>query len=569
MNKSLNLIPLLVDYSRIKHPVSGIFFDIHTKKGKKLLQNYINHIGGRWTSGECSTENIKEKKESNYDKIKNFMFLNIDTPKINKRIEELKSLEKLENEWTDKINTMLRNYILIADENLLDFDITYYRIIRNNENMLRGDKNEPKPLEGFIKSKMTITKIELNNYFRIYVKPKILSCGSLDLRAIGSITLKEKLEKISNEKNNRYLINDLYMNSEMFPNKNEEYEITGVFLLNLLKKGIHAHIKSNFGEIINDILKDLVLINHNQKFNNFISNGNQVFFTLLLDEEQRNKYIYNHDEPPGFEILGNRKNESVNCGNKDKIHIVYKKEEEAYSIYKFIEYVESDDHGLSEGDEKTNAAGKFELSISALKWIDLLEIDNTLKYSVKWNDYLDIMLSGRANIVLYNLNDSYHTQKAVNHLLDYWNKEGIDEKIGSFSNNLFYNIRISKSLFIGSDDTKTKEEMRDKYNYMKDPIKKDLAKDLLKIYYTIDPLLENEKKYFCSNLERISKKDILCLIKKYNINIDDLCGLNEYSENLYPKSLMSKYIKRDCDYYGYLINDDNIYSKTCYEDNNI
>ena len=81
------------------------------------------------------------------------------------------------------------------------------------------------------------------------------------------------------------------------------------------------------------------------------------------------KYIENKDDG----ILVNRKNESVNCGNNDKIHIVYNKEEEAYSIYKFIEYVERDDHGLSEGDEETSVESNEGLNHS--KWTQEQGID--------------------------------------------------------------------------------------------------------------------------------------------------------------------------------------------------
>jgi hypothetical protein len=352
---------------------------------------------------------------------------------------------------------------------------------------------------------------------------------------------------------------------------------------------------SNFNHL-SDIFKKIhELVNNeyypNNKYdltNTFGEKGGQIFFGLNYNDWGSDKAVkhiqmYEGDESNPDEIkevLGNKKKSAYIYADDDKYHIVYKKEKEAIALYEFDKYINTSLHGFMNG---TNS-GKYMLTGEPLFFIDISQIDENFKKAIKWTEYINFFLAGRGNIVLYiagnpertpgtRPKNSYGNQKAVNHLLNYWISSGIDEEIGDISNNLSYNIRLSKSLFMGSSSTSNKDKLRDLYRIESE---RDNAKKNLLQKYITHPLINTEQNNLCLDgkpKEGITDEIKKCIERQYMFDIDDLCQKRLDTDNNphypdgtdYPKSQMSMYEQYSNTpyYYGYQIENENEYNIPC------
>ena len=134
--------------------------------------------------------------------------------------------------------------------------------------------------------------------------------------------------------------------------------------------------------------------------------------------------------------------------------------------------------------------------------------------------------SGAANIVLYPTkecdSDPRLFERLLNNFIFDWIEIGADE-YGRELNNLYFNQRISKSLYIGygSDSSSKCDELE---NLLKD--------NTIPRRFKMSRNLKKEQDKLCvRNYEKLASYDMLnsCLLDTYNISYSDLCNKDNYS----------------------------------------
>lgn len=147
--------------------------------------------------------------------------------------------------------------------------------------------------------------------------------------------------------------------------------------------------------------------------------------------------------------------------------------------------------------------------------------DEYAKKYLKWN-----CGSTAANIVLY-VNPEYDSkprefERLLNNFIFDWIEIGADE-YGRELNNLYFNQRISKSLYIGyGSDSNSK--CRELENLLKD--------NTIPRRFKMSQNLKTEQAKLCKpNYKELASYDMLnsCLLDTYNISYSDLCDKDNYS----------------------------------------
>ena len=546
----------------------------------------------------------------NSSTLEDYLILNIETDLLDRKIIdfERKANEKIDyhsstgssyftdinmpeiEEWKTMINQIMSTFLESLEQNEKIVKLDLYNLYKNIDNPPRVKQLYDPPGYYIFNLTFEITQIRLENYLIVYGRV-------IDIKAAP------QAEYILKIHGNDLL--DFYRRSKIFPNLGDEWEIFGVNLIKLFKKGFvlmpsagtgisniikifHQGIDKSNGHFFK-LLGPQLLYNIGVKGNNEIG---QLFFQCRLNYNIEKDYdkIYRNFNLTGTEIqkvIDNKDNVSSWANDQDKYHIVYSKEYETIALYEFQKYMTTQLHGFMHQPTSPRMSGKYVFSLSPLQFLDFTEIDENLKDAIKWNEFLNFFLNGRAPLVIYIGDiDTYGNQKAGSHLINYWNK--VPEIIAQTSNNLSYNIRLSKFIFYGSADTMSKDILRDKYRISQI---KDATKFESLTKYKMHSQVESEHDKLCLDdkpRDDISSNVKNCVQKKYMFDIDDLCKptLNIQNPNIqqehydegvdYPRSKLSDYksghlknlANSNTVYFGYKFEDDNPYRFTCYENPN-
>lgn len=679
-------------YKKIIDPKSGETVNIQSNTGKNIIKKYLENLIANRSYKQAGG---RPHTATRIDELKNLLYLNIDTPKIDERIIKLKNNSNnynlpAFNVWREQFNNQLQE--AVYQKSILEkgFKLRFQRIARYDEICQKTSKNMVLPEKNFCEVEMVLTRIRLDDHIKLYAIPKIITSDDIDFTVYGrnfadllfdGSWQAAGLDNLSIDDMND-LFKTLFLQNDagIFPRKGVEFEISGSSILNCFKKGWFMSFEKSkaagpiaqvkweeeggnkilsrwvagmadwiqgglwAGETLDecrekgielfikekhfpeegrgkereiaemcalvawplrftvpwiDILMNVLDNNTSSSFRmSFINQNSQIWFFLTYkDIDDRRKYEarYSSSEPYTKsqekirEVLGDRQNLSIDRGDEDKLHISYSKEHEAYTLYEFNRYIDTQINGLLlTNNSNTKFNGKYIYTWNPLHYIDSSDIDISLTEEIHWVEFKEVHLAGVANIVYYSKRDSYGNQLTIDDFIDYWTLNGIDDKIGNISNNLAYNIRISKSLFVGSSSTATKDGHRDNYYGITTSRKRGESKEFLLNNYTITDQLRKEQSVYCNPLSRHgqmpSLQDIDCVKKLYNIELDDLCtrgnvsdnhrlnpgALDDYPNRKYPYSQIMTYFKKDevgqkSDelYYGYKLKESNPYSKTC------
>tara|TARA_Y100000385_G_scaffold275586_1_gene320140 strand:+ start:5751 stop:7862 length:2112 start_codon:yes stop_codon:yes gene_type:complete len=531
----------------------------------------------------------------------------LDSPNISQYITDHNKLHEF-NDWKEALNKRLNHNILRRSIYEKTSCINWYRILKKNEECIYLDSGQPVPSIHYYSLDMEITKIEFGDNVRVLAKPIKLKNNTMNITVYSNNDkyIEKPIDLDYDEFSNilKYCFNE----SDLFPNIDAEYEILGPNLLKMLNLGWHiastdgyyrsGMVREDYSvwiDIIKESLNDLYTVRTNTKYYiprfKFIHSGNQLYFELNKDRDICKEINFPNPEDTENtkeKVLGDRQIITKDQGgNSDKVHISFKKEYESYAIFNFLNFIKENKYkfiGTEDNNQIPHGRGKIILTLHPLQWIDNSDIK--FKEMINWDCYTNIHLTARANIVIYSRGTNYGNQIAINTLLEYWKIDNIDEIIGNKSNNLSYNQRISKSIFIGSADTNDKDKLRDLYRSAK---KKEIGKALALQKYTILPQLKKEQEYYCKR-SNINESSNICLQKLYGIDINDLCkkktledgtfrltgSLTDEYYGDYPKSQLTQYIRNKKDeligeksYYGYIMDDTNSYNETCCSKENI
>lgn len=494
-------------------------------------------------------------------------------------------------EWKTMINEIMSTFLGSLKDNEKIVKLDLYRLYKKNDNPPRARDLYDPPGHYIFNLTLEITQIKLKNYLMVYGRV-------IDIKVPTPAEAILKIDGLD--------LLDFYRRSNIFPNLGDEWEIFGVNLIKLFKKGFvlipsgriglsniikifHQGIDKSNKHFFRSGPQLLYNTDSNKRNNNEIG---QLYFQCRFNNEIKKDYdkIYTNSNLTGTEIqnvIDNKDNVSSWANDQDKYHIVYNKEYETIALYEFQKYMITQLHGFMHQTSSERMSGKYVFSLSPLQFLDFTEIDESLKDTIKWNEFINFFLNGRAPLVLYIGDlDTYGNQKTGSHLINYWNK--LPEIIAQTSNNLSYNIRLSKFIFYGSADTMSKDILRDKYRI---PEIKDSTKFESLTKYKMHSQVQSDYDKLCFDgkpRDDISSNVKNCVQKKYMFDIDDLCKptLNIQNHNIqqehydegvdYPRSKLSDYksghlknlANSNTVYFGYKFEDDNPYRLTCNENPN-
>jgi len=635
-------------YQFIKNPKNNRQVKVTSKLGKLIIHNYLKfiQIGGASTPNTSNfpgniIENLRLKCETPMinKRIKYLQDMVIDTSD-----EEVNRYRKSFNNASESIFTKFsqdegRPTVIGKPEEKSvgqrfgNITLHFKKYLNTDEKLLGGNTGniEYSDYDVFL-AEFTIQNIRMDNFIRLYLRLDNVIVYDKDKYLLNKV--KTIVPDITSEVYIKSLIKFWNDNNDIFPSKDKDWEPFGINSLNLFKNGWQilyydcAPFIKHLDTILQQVNKELFGVDKMDRHTNESTTKNgQLWFSLCnykteIKYDGTNKCVgtdkENHEGPIDQlhkdkydskkttedeikKILLDRQNVTHidNC-DQDKYHIVYKKEKEAKALFEFDKYINLTHHGFMNG----YLSGKFLFkAIDPLQFIDQSEIDDTFKNAIKWKEYLNFYLAGIANIVLYashkmelfmsqgwnsdSWKDSYGNQKAVNHLLDYWIGNNIDEEIGPVSNNLSYNIRLSKSIFFGSSSTSNKDDIRDMYilKGIENATKRLYSKKYALQLYTTHPIIKIEEDNLCLNgfpKEDVSDEMKECIRRQYMFDINDLCRKrldidddnDHYPEDDdYPRSKMSIYnkninLKPDgtkdyTKFFGYLKNKNNKYNIPC------
>ena len=195
---------------------------------------------------------------------------------------------------------------------------------------------------------------------------------------------------------------------------------------------------------------------------------------------------------------------NTNDGSSNyKLHIVCKHDKITKTILEFLKYIH-----LHTFTSILSCVNKFKIPfLSLFQVIDKTEQDEGFQKNYEYD-----LCSGCSNIIIYfNTNRNDHINRFIYHLKTYWIENGFDDEFSNPINNLNFNQRLTKTIYIAyTSDTAYKAD--DYINKITDN-------------FTITNQLQIEKNEICKAILDDDKKNEIntCLDNKYNFTIDDLC----------------------------------------------
>jgi hypothetical protein len=140
--------------------------------------------------------------------------------------------------------------------------------------------------------------------------------------------------------------------------------------------------------------------------------------------------------------------------------------------------------------------------------------------------------SACANFIIYFVKMADQKEKVKSFLerfIEYWKADGFDETVYRKINNLSFNERLTKSLYITYDaDTSTKMEFIENNVSTSITTPIDSLNPARGQKFTISKSLMDEVMFGCTDSLPDDKKYSFnkCLNEKYSLNIDELCAPN-------------------------------------------
>jgi hypothetical protein len=191
-----------------------------------------------------------------------------------------------------------------------------------------------------------------------------------------------------------------------------------------------------------------------------------------------------------------------------KIHITFNPRFQTFTLYNIVKYMATQPHLF-------HTAKMFLLLHDSRFNVDDSEVKPRELYD--WTTYLNNYgYSARSSVVIYLDVNNIELQVELDSLIKYWTDNGIDDLIKRKSNNLIYNKRLSKSIYYSiSQSSDIQETIRDKNSDDKNE-------------YSISTQLKKERDRFCGvkGKNAAVSDDIRCIMDKWGINMEDLCGLS-------------------------------------------
>ena len=170
----------------------------------------------------------------------------------------------------------------------------------------------------------------------------------------------------------------------------------------------------------------------------------------------------------------------------------------------------------------TRHISRFKFPLTSLKHVTDYRNEDARKY-FDWDGG-----TASANFVIYfrqSRNPYEHALEFLSDFIPYWTRDGFDESVARDINNLSFNERLTRSLFITYDtDTMTKTEFYEKNKNVSIYTPRELV-DNKGTVLTMSDELRKEKDYGCKMALDEEKKQSFneCLKDKYNIDLSDLC----------------------------------------------
>ena len=300
-----------------------------------------------------------------------------------------------------------------------------------------------------------------------------------------------------------------------------------------------------------------------------------------LNNIDKNFYVNRNSNQNGALFINYKNPLDFSGSQRFKIHLSIKINHWYYVFSKIIKFFNN--------NSKYLASMKFFIINEAHHQYNKHSKDNTyIRQTKDWYEY--IAGAGTANFVIYPSipkkgkntkldNEAINFKKVLNRLIRYCNDEGID-KLGRIHNNLFYNERVTKSIYIAYGSSSSQKSNMEQliYNYQKKKLENsesamncivviygwegksfdsgqiikinDKTYDVLKsdgevlknvdkrnVYtgdnyiqrfknensdWVISPMMKKERDNICSNDDDSYIKE--CLEKTYNVTKEELCN---------------------------------------------